>query len=124
MPLILVIEDDSSLRRTLVRMLVRAGHEVVEAANGKIALEKMAERPVDLVITDLIMPEMEGIETIRALVRLYPSLPIIAMSGGTRHSTDSYLRMAEKLGAKRTLAKPFEPRELLESILDLYENKI
>jgi CheY-like chemotaxis protein len=123
MPLILVIEDDSSLRRTLVRMLLIAGHEVIEAANGRIALEKMAERPADLVLTDLIMPEMEGIETIRALLRDHPSLPIIAMSGGPRHSSESYLRMAEKLGARKTLAKPFEPRELLASIRDLCETK-
>ena len=113
---ILVIEDDMSLRRTLTRLLVDSGYDVAEAGNGRIGLQRMSERAADVVITDLIMPEMEGIETIRLIRRQYPQAKIIAISGGGRNSADCYLQIAEKLGVKKVLAKPFTPWELLESI--------
>jgi CheY-like chemotaxis protein len=113
---ILVIEDDPSVRRTLVQLLMNCGYEVADAANGRLGLERMSQRPADVVITDLIMPEMEGIETIRRLNQDYPRAKIIAISGGGRNSADCYLQIAQKIGVKKVLTKPFAPWELLECI--------
>ena len=82
MPDLIIIEDDETLRQMLARMLDRHGFSVREAANGLEGLKLMRELPVPLVVTDLIMPEMEGIETIRHLRRLYPDTKVVAMSGG------------------------------------------
>jgi len=79
---ILLIDDDAPVRRTLRKMLERQGYEVEEAPDGKAGLTLYQENPADLIITDLIMPEMEGIETIMELRRRFPDVKIIAMSGG------------------------------------------
>ncbi|MCB5233797.1 MAG: response regulator [Candidatus Cloacimonetes bacterium] len=113
---ILVIEDDSSFRKVLVRMLSRAGYEVDQAANGNQALEICARIQPELVLTDMIMPDKEGLETIQELLELCPNLKIIAMSGGGKFGPDSYLPLAEKLGAKASLQKPFMREELLSTI--------
>jgi len=120
LPYILVVEDDASLRRTLMRLLATAGYPAAEAAHGREALQRMAERPADLVISDLIMPEMEGIETIRRLRIDYPAVKIIAISGGGRASPDCYLDIAAKVGANKLLSKPFTPWELLDTIRELH----
>jgi CheY-like chemotaxis protein len=120
---ILLIEDDEPLRKTLGRLFLRSGYEVAEAENGRTALQEMARQPADLVITDLIMPEVEGVETIRSLRRQYPGIKIIAMSGGGRSSAEGYLRIAQNLGAQRVLAKPLTPWELLEAIRELLDAK-
>ncbi|MCX6581188.1 MAG: response regulator [Candidatus Aminicenantes bacterium] len=114
---ILVIDDDWQMREMMHQALERAGYEVAEAANGKIGLNIQREDPVDLVITDLIMPEKEGIETIRELRRDFPDMKIIAISGGGRASAEGYLSVAKTIGAHRTLSKPFD----LKKILDLVE---
>jgi CheY-like chemotaxis protein len=113
---LLLIEDDVSLRRMLAQMLTRNGYTVSEARNGRVALKVLAETPVDIVVTDMIMPEMEGVETIRHLRREYPSIKIVAISGGGISSADSYLEIAKKMGVHRTLAKPFTPDELMTAI--------
>ena len=113
---ILVIDDDDAFRRMLRRTLERAGHSVTEAGDGAQGLKVLRDIAVDLVITDLIMPEMEGIETIRALRHDYPELGIIAMSGGGRMTPDGYLAAAKGFGAARVLAKPFENEELFAAI--------
>lgn len=103
---ILLIDDDEDLRPMLVKFLKERGHEMCEAANGREGLELIANGPVDLVITDLVMPEQEGVETIRSLRADYPAVRVIAISGLTRRS-DFYLKLAAKFGADRTLLKPF-----------------
>ena len=113
---ILLIEDDQMLRRALRIALVKSGYEVVEAGNGHEGLMAFKAKPVDLVVTDLIMPEMEGVETIQVLRKLSPYLPIIAISGGGRGSPADYLHFAQKLGAARAFAKPFEPGELCAAV--------
>ncbi|HHV37370.1 MAG TPA: response regulator [Candidatus Cloacimonetes bacterium] len=113
---ILVVEDDSSFRKVLVRMLTRAGYEIDQAGDGNQALEVCAEFKPDLVLTDIIMPDKEGLETIQELLEMCPELKIIAMSGGGKFGPDSYLPLAEKLGAKASLQKPFMRDELLSTI--------
>lgn len=113
---ILVIEDDNSFRNVLVTMLERAGYEVMQAENGTQALKYCEAQKPDLVLTDIIMPDKEGLETIQELLGICPNLKIIAMSGGGRFGPNSYLPLAEKLGAKKTLQKPFMRDELLSSI--------
>jgi len=116
MATILLVEDDEQFRRMLQRTLERAGYRVVPAADGREALNRIdAVRP-DLVLTDLIMPDMEGLETIQALRRREPPPPIVAMSGGGRMSPDNYLLAARRMGARETLAKPFSTAELLAAI--------
>ncbi len=119
MALILVVDDDNQIRRMLRRILEKEGYEVVEAIDGDEAMRIYQERPVDLVITDLIMPKKEGIETIIELRRIFPEVKIIAISGGGRVGPAIYLTMAEKLGASRIFTKPFEKDELLAAVKEL-----
>lgn len=122
MPKILVIEDDDSFRNVLVQMLSKAGYDVRQAGDGNQALEVCAQFNPDLVITDIIMPDKEGLETIQELLELCPSIKIIAMSGGGKFGPNSYLPLAEKLGAKATLQKPFMRDELLSTISSVLES--
>jgi CheY-like chemotaxis protein len=113
---ILVIDDDSAMRRLVTRILSGENHEVIEAANGKQGLDQFAAHHPDVVVTDLLMPEQEGIETIRELRRIAPSLRIVAMSGGGTDNDLMFLGMAKALGADAVLAKPFRAEELLRAV--------
>jgi CheY-like chemotaxis protein len=113
---ILLIDDDEEFRKMLHKSLVRAGHEVQDAANGKQGLALFKQRSTDVVVTDLIMPDMEGLETIIALRHFDPPAKIIAMSGGGRVNAQDYLASARQLGANRILAKPFSLDELTNAI--------
>ena len=103
------------MREVISPALTLAGDTVLQAAAGRAGCELFAASPTALVLTDIIMPEREGLETIVALRREFPSMPIIAMSGGGGGGAD-YLAMAEKLGAARTLHKPFSLAEALEAV--------
>src|SRR5258708_3808724 len=116
MPSILVVEDDPALRRLFEQMLVRDGHDVTMAANGAKALKLIETTSFDIVITDLVMPEMEGLSLLRALRGKKLPLKVIAMSGGGRGSAADYLEMATMLGAAATLPKPFTHKELTDAI--------
>jgi CheY-like chemotaxis protein len=116
---VLVVDDESSMRQMLRETLERRGHIVDEAADGREALQRLTEHQPDLVITDLVMPEMEGIETIQALRRKCPTIPIIAISGGGRVEPENYLSLAEQIGANRTFAKPFRLDEILTAVREL-----
>lgn len=112
---ILVIDDDDQLRDLLVRVLKRAEHEVRHADNGRSGERECEAFQPDLVVTDIVMPEQEGIETIMSLRRHVPRLPIIAMSGGAMYGSGEYLDIARRLGAA-TLRKPFLPQDLLDAV--------
>jgi len=113
---ILIIDDNDAVRSTMARILDLAGYETVTAGDGNEGIERMrAERP-DLIITDIIMPEKEGIETIRSILAEQPGAKIMAVSGGGRHGTLDFLSAARKLGAAEVLQKPFEPDELVTSV--------
>src|SRR3989442_7221667 len=114
MPRILVVDDDEPFRKMLHKSLERAGYEVRDAPNGKVALELDREDPSDLIITDPIMPEKEGIETIVEFRRIHPDVKIIAISGGARMNSKVNLAMAQRLGANHILAKPFSQQEILD----------
>jgi CheY-like chemotaxis protein len=109
---ILLIDDQDELRMAIRVQLERLGHQVIEAPDGKVGLERFHAESPDLVITDLVMPVMEGIETIRRLRQANPTLGIIAISGGGGNPASAYLRVAKAFGADQMLAKPFSPEEL------------
>ena len=113
---ILVVDDYDLIRTYLRRILQDARYEVFEASNGREALKRLRENAADLVITDLIMPEQEGLETIQFLRSERPNLKIIAMSGTAE---GQYLPVAEKLGAHVTLPKPLRAERVLETVRKL-----
>ncbi|MDB6115478.1 MAG: hypothetical protein JWQ62_2423 [Lacunisphaera sp.] len=112
----LIIEDNASFRTMLRLALTQLGHEVIEARHGKEGLALQRKTSVDFVITDLLMPEMEGVETIMALKRCAPQLKIIAISGGGKVPAEDYLQIAAKVGATCTLAKPFSAKALAAAV--------
>ena len=119
MPKILLIEDDHDLRKMLCKLLEREHYEVIEASNGIEALVKVQAITPDVVITDIIMPEQDGIGTINELKKRNKDVKIIAISGGGRMLSEDYLQIAEMLGARYTFAKPFDNSELLNKISEL-----
>jgi len=116
MALILVIDDEEMLRRTLRALLERAGHTVMEAEDGDQGLAQLDVQMPDLVLTDIIMPNREGVETIGEMRRRAPLTPIIAMSGGGSRGGDLFLTLAERLGASATLTKPIRQAELIAAV--------
>ena len=116
---VLVMDDDGAIRELIREALERVGHRVVEAENGTHGLRALAAERFDLVITDILMPDGEGIETIRAIRMQSRPVPILAISGGGPHRQLDYLHVAEVFGADRSLAKPFRARELLRAVEDL-----
>ena len=112
---ILIIEDDDTLRGIIAKSLTHAGHTVSQANNGRKGVAQFKASPTDLVITDLVMPEQEGMETIKILHRDFPALPVIAMSGGLDGSP-LYLDLTRRLGAKITLTKPFTLQQLKSAV--------
>lgn len=113
---ILVADDDAALRSIVVRALTRAGYEVHEVASGREALAVALAGGIDLVITDVYMPDMDGIEFITRLSQDPGAPKIIAVSGGGHASTEGVLEIATRLGVTRTLAKPFSPAELVAAV--------
>lgn len=113
---VLIIDDDDRIRDLFRLWLERAGFEVYEAENGKKGMDVQQETPVDLLICDLIMPVQEGIETITRFSNDYPEIGIIAISGGGKIGPDSYLAVAEHLGAWRVFTKPVDMPLLIETI--------
>jgi CheY-like chemotaxis protein len=120
---ILLIDDDEAVRATFCAFLERAGYEVVTASNGVEGLDLYRKDPTPLVITDIVMPEKEGTETIMELRRDFPDVKIIAVSGGGRIAPQSYLEMAGQLGANRMLPKPVPRDTLVEVVRDLLDEK-
>jgi two-component system, chemotaxis family, chemotaxis protein CheY len=114
---ILLVDDDSDIREVLRDHLESAGHFVVEAQNGKVGMDVLGEHPCDLVITDVYMPDGDGIEFINNLHAVAEDLPIIAMSGGGSHDIGLHmLSVTSVLGARAILAKPFNCEVLLETV--------
>jgi DNA-binding response OmpR family regulator len=116
---ILVIDDNDAVARAVASALQMAGHRVRIAADGKKAELLAHEYKFDLVITDIVMPEKEGIETIMGFRAKFPYTKIMAMSGAGR--SNEYLRFAKRLGAIATLQKPFEREQLLETVRTVLE---
>lgn len=119
MPRILLVDDDEQVRQLLKIILERAGHEVVEAEDGSQAVEIYDPATVDLVVTDIVMPVKEGIETIMELKVINPEVPIIAISGGGRIDPEDYLKWAQRFGVAYTFTKPVDSQELLDTVAEL-----
>ncbi len=116
---ILLIEDDDDVRMMIATVLGRAGHTVRQAENGVEGLELYRSKQADLVLTDLVMPEKEGLATIMELRRINPTVRIIAMSGGYVYDPKLYLHMATRFGADRVLSKPFDVDALKQIIQEM-----
>ena len=119
MSTILIIEDDTDLRRMLVKLLEREDFRVLEAGTGLEALQILDYFIPDLVITDIIMPDQDGIGTINELKKRYPEIKIIAISGGGRMLSKDYLGIAKILGAHYTFSKPFDTKIFLNKVHEL-----
>ena len=114
---ILILDDDPLIQATLPMMLREHGHEVLTAVNGKLGLRLLRAERIDLVLTDILMPEADGIEVVRAVVKHHPTVALVAMSGGSSRlpGTDA-VHLTRLLGAHAGLVKPFGEEELLGAI--------
>ena len=121
MPRILIIDDDDHIRSILRQFLEMKGYDVDDADDGNVGIARYRQNPADLVITDVLMPGKEGIETIRDLRRDFPAVKIIAISGGGQLGPETYLHLAEALGARKIFTKPFALNEFLQGVEDVLE---
>lgn len=124
MACILVIDDDPTIRSLCTLALTNSGHEVVTAPDGRDGVMLLGRRSFDLVVTDLVMPEQEGIATIRSIRSMAHDLPILAISGSMAREAGGgvdYLKLALSLGAQASLRKPFSPRQLTKAVAELLD---
>ncbi len=121
MACILIIDDEEPIRETLRRLFEKKEYDVMEASNGKIALDMQRKKQADLVIVDLFMPEKEGLETIRELKQEFQDVKIIAISGYAGDGIKDFLNSARAFGAMRTFIKPFSSEEILGAVEELLE---
>jgi CheY-like chemotaxis protein len=115
-PVVLIVDDDHNIAQTCKAYLEDRGYEILTAAGGREALEQLCDHRVDAVLLDILMPEKDGIETLLEIRKHYPTLQILAMSGGGRIGTEYLLQAAGKLGADAVLRKPFTPDKLIEML--------
>lgn len=121
----MIIDDDPAIRNLFNQMLSRKGFDVVTADNGRIALQKLERSPVELVITDIFMPELDGIEFIAEVNKIKPDLKIIAISGGYSFiRPEQYLSIAKNLGAVTILEKPVKSHKLIQTINDILDAEL
>lgn len=113
---ILVADDDALVRKTIATVLCKGGHVVSEASDGIEAISEIDCKTIDLVITDILMPGLDGIGLLLALKARCPSMRVLCISGGGRDQQMLYLEFARKLGAHLILAKPFTPKELERAV--------
>jgi CheY-like chemotaxis protein len=119
MATVLVIDDDEMVLTMMLRTLTRGGHTAIGARDGLEGVARFKESPADVVITDIFMPNQEGLATIMELRRLFPAVRIIAISGGGARASLDVLPVAEALGAARSLRKPFTPSEIMDAVRDV-----
>ncbi len=119
MPGILIVEDEKELREMLKISLIRHNFTVFEAVNGRDAIAHFKPSSTDMVVTDLIMPEEDGLKVIMKLKELKPSIKIVAISGGGKAGPGSYLNLAKALGADAIYSKPFSINDLIVKIEEL-----
>lgn len=113
---ILVVDDEEGIREALLRFLTRSGHEVLTASNGKAALDQLHRGSMDLIITDVFMPDMDGVEFALKLRKAASATPFIAMSGGGAYGNVDILKLIGQMGAAKTIEKPFDLEDLLSLV--------
>jgi CheY-like chemotaxis protein len=116
---ILVIDGNLSVREAVCELLQQVGYEAIAVDNGRFAAHIHRSDPVDLIITDLFMPDTDGLEIIEQFRREFPAIKIIAVSGGGRHGLVDLLAVAKNMGAQRVLVKPFSREEILSAVQEL-----
>ena len=121
MPRILIIDDDKPTRAALRAILEPAGYDVLEAPNGEVGVRLYREEPFDLVTTNIVMPEKDGLETIRELKNAFPEIKIIVISGYDRTGRQGYLTLAKEYGALQSFQKPLDLHELLDAVDELLD---
>jgi CheY-like chemotaxis protein len=119
MALIMIVDDDQQILRLLTEIIGNEGHQVLSAVDGEQAFQEFQNQPVDLVITDLLMPNKEGLELIQELRGIKPDLKIIAYSGGGQMQPDNYLDFAKGMGANRVFSKPIPIKKLTTAVAEL-----
>lgn len=119
MALILVVDDDPSVLKLLTQVMLRDGHTVLQAEDGDIALRMFRKTPVDVIITDILMPNKEGLELISEAREISPGVRIIAYSGGGRMQPENYLEFAAGMGADRVFTKPVPITELSLAVKEM-----
>ena len=115
---ILIVDDNEDNRLTMAALLKLSGHDIEVAADGDQAMQSQKRQPFDLLITDIFMPDKDGVETIREFHQQYPSTRIIAMSGGGSYTVD-YLSLSLEIGADKVLKKPFDALSLEQAVNEL-----
>lgn len=122
MSTVLIVDDDWMIRKMLIKAFRKEGYDVFDASDGKKAIKLFKDEIIDVVITDIVMPGMEGIETIQELRSINPNVKIIAFSGGGSLSPDSYLKIASAMGAQYTFQKPIAIEELRKAVRELIDS--
>jgi YesN/AraC family two-component response regulator len=121
---ILVVDDEETVREMVTKMIQPAGHEVIEATNGSEARDACNDGPVDLIITDIVMPKKNGIDLIMDVKKNFPDIPVIAISGGGGITGRyDYLEIAKLVGAKNILKKPFSMADIRSAVDDIINKK-
>ena len=118
---VLVVDDEDQIRKLIRLVLQQEGHTVVEASNGKRAIQHIQEAAIDLMISDIFMPDMDGLELIRFIRKTNSRIKVIAISGAGKEGPDLYLNIAEQFGADAILIKPFAPAQLIEKVSELLQ---
>jgi len=118
---ILVIDDNTTMREAVCEMLQQAGYDAISVENGRLAAQMHRDEPVDIIITDLFMPDTDGLEIIYQFRHEFPDVKIIAVSGGGSRGLVELLSVAKKMGAERALMKPFAWEDLLAAVEEMIE---
>jgi DNA-binding NtrC family response regulator len=116
---VLVVDDDAGIRNFLRMLLELEGYEVATVGNGNEALQAQRQDPAAIVLTDIFMPEVEGMETIARMREEFPQARIIVMSGGGSYNGADYLKLAREIGAVKALKKPFAPQDLIDAMREV-----
>ena len=121
MACVVVIDDQEPIRRIVRRALEQAGHQVLDAEDGELGLQLLERHPVDVVVSDIFMPGMDGIQMLRQIRKQFPAVKVIVMSGGDSSGMLDLRRDAELLGAVKSLSKPFTTHEIVEIVNSMLE---
>ena len=116
---VLIVDDDLQIRKVFSKLIEAEGHKVWVAEDGNQGLKELAKRPIDLIISDILMPDKDGLEMIDEVKKTYPNIKIIAISGGGQISSKEYLNLANHMGVVKSIPKPIMRNELIKTIKEV-----